>query len=311
MVGRTKIAGINGKPPKTSLHHWWPRGLSGLWKDKEGKVTRLSWDGTMLRAPPKQFGAITNGHHIKLNGPWAGSIEPLFDDADSVLPSLAAKLESLSYVDGKCGTAIDERITPHEITPEDRKLLGEGLASLLVRCPAHRHQLHLATERSAGRTGDRVQKHEGALIALNINQHYRQIVQSLERGGKVVLLRSGEREFVMGEGYLNTLAGHTVELSYQCLLPLTPTMAVLAFAPRRYWTNPPICTIGLNHAEVDLINEVTQIYSRDYIFYRNEAPKLIDAFTAREFRVFQYHRFEWLDAVMQAVAAYAPRRSVS
>ncbi|MBH5398882.1 hypothetical protein HZZ13_13935 [Bradyrhizobium sp. CNPSo 4010] len=287
------------------------RGLSGLWKDREGKVTRLSWDRTTLSAPPKQFGAITNGHHIKLNGPWAGSIEPLFDDADSVLPSLAAKLEGLSYVAGKYDAAIDKRITAHEITPDDRKLIGEGLASLLVRCPAHRHQSHLTTERFAGRTGDKIQKHDDTLIALNINQYYRQIVQSLERGGKIVLLRSGEREFVMGEGYLNTLAGYTVELWYQCLVPLTPSMAVLAFAPCRYWTNPPICTIGLNHAEVDLINEVTQVYSRDYIFYRNEAPKLIDAFTTREFRNVQYHRFDWLDAVMQAVAAYAPRRGVS
>lgn len=62
-------------------------------KDKDGKVTRLSWDGETLRAPPKKFGAITNGHHVKLNGLWAESIEPLFDDADSALPSLAVKLE--------------------------------------------------------------------------------------------------------------------------------------------------------------------------------------------------------------------------
>lgn len=149
------------------------------------------------------------------------------------------------------------------------------------------------------------------LIALNINQHYRQIVQSLERGGKIVLLRSGEHEFIMGEGYLNTLAGYTVELQHRCLVPLTPTLAVLAFASSRYWAaDSPICTIGLTAAELNIINEVTQIYSRDYVFFRNEAPKLIDAFTAREFRIVQYHRFEWLDRMMQAVAGYAPKRNI-
>jgi hypothetical protein len=309
MVGRTKTVGMDGKPLKTALHHWWPRGLSELWKDKEGKVTRISWEGKTLQAPPKQFGAITNGHHVKLNGPWAGTIEPLFDEADSALPSLVAKLERLSYADGKENAAINKRITPHEISSDDRKMLGEGLASLLVRCPANRNQLHLTTERIWGRAGDQVGKHDDTLIALNINQHYRQIVQSLERGGKIVLLRSGEREFIMGEGYLNTLAGYTVELQYRCLVPLTPTLAVLAFASSRYWTNPPICTLGLTAAEVNMVNDVTQIYSRDYIFYRNEAPKQIGAFTAREFRILEYHRFPWLDSVMQAVAGYAPTRN--
>jgi len=293
---------MDGKPLKTALHHWWPRGLSELWGDEEGKVTRVSWDGKTLRAPPKQFGAITNAHHVKLSGPWAGSIEPLFDDADSVLPSLAVKLEKLSYVDGKVSTEIDKRITPHEITSDDRKLLGEGLASLLVRCPAHRDQLHLKSESFWGRTGDQVRKHDDTLIALNIHQHYRQVVKSLERGGKIVLLRSGEREFIMGEGYLNTLLGYTVELRYHCLVPLTPTLAVLSFASHSYRINPPICTIGLTDAEVNLINDVTQAYSRDCIFYRKEAPKLIDAFRAREFRIARYQRFDWLDAVMHIVA---------
>ena len=215
------------------------------------------------------------------------------------------KLECLSYVDGKDNAAIDKRITPHEISADDRKLLGEGLASLLVRCPAHRNQLHLRTERFWARTGDQVGKHDDTLIALNINQCYRQVVRSLERGGNIVLLRSGEREFIMGEGYLNTLVGSTVQLQYHCLVPLTPTLAVLAFAPRRCWANPPICTLGLTAAEVNFFNDATQIYSRDYIFYRNEAPKLIEAFTAREFRIVQYHRFEWLDSGMGAVAGYA------
>lgn len=65
MVGRTKTVGIDGKPLKTALHHWWPRGLSELWKDKEGKVTRISWKGKTLRAPPKPFGAITNSRQTK------------------------------------------------------------------------------------------------------------------------------------------------------------------------------------------------------------------------------------------------------
>jgi hypothetical protein len=308
MVGRVKPVGFKGKPLKSAAHHWWPRGLSELWADEQGQVTRASWDGKILRAPSAQFGAITNGHHIKLDGPWATSIEPLFDDADSALPSLVKKLESLSYDDG-ASAKINKRITPHDMSSEDRRLLGEGLASLLVRCPAYRNLLHLTTEHFWGRTGDQVRKHDDTLIAANIHQHYKQIVGSLERGGKIVVLRSGEREFIMGEGYLSTLIGYTVQLQYHCLVPLTPTLAVLAFALGRYWTDPPICTLGLNANEVRFVNDVTQIYSRDYVFYRKGAPILIDGFRAREFRTVQYHRFEWLDWLMEVVATYLPSRS--
>ena len=217
--------------------------------------------------------SITNGHHIKLDGPWATSIEPLFDDADSALPSLVKKFEDLSYVEGATNTNINKRIAPHEISSDDRRLLGEGLASLLVRCPAHRNLLHLTTEHFWGRTDNQVRKHNDTLIAANIHQHYKQVVGSLERGGKIVVLRSGKCEFIMGEGYLNTLVGYTIQLQYHCLVPLTPTLAVLAFAPGRYWTNPPICTVGLNADEVRFVNDVTQIYSRDYVFYRKDAPK--------------------------------------
>ena len=293
---------MTGKPLKSGQHHWWPRGLSRLWEDVNGMVTCLSWDGKERKAPSKQFGALTNAHHMKFGGPWSTTIEPLFGDADTALPILAQKLEQLSYIERSSGSAFKDRFTPHAMCVEDRKLLGEGLASLLMRCPANRNRLHLTTESFWGRTGDNVGKHDDSLIAGNINQHYQQVVASLERGGRIVVLRSGKQEFIMGEGYLSTLVGYTIELQYQCLLPLTPTLAVLAFAPGRYRTDPPICAIELAPEEVDQINDVTQIYSRDYIFYRSKAPRLIDAFSMRQFQELQLHRFPWLDALMQAAA---------
>jgi hypothetical protein len=169
--------------------------------------------------------------------------------------------------------------------------------------------LHLTVERISGRTGEQVRKHDDTLIAANIHQHSQNVVSSLARGGKIILLRSGKGEFIMGEGYLSTLVGITVHIQYHCLMPLTPTLAILAFAPLRSWTEPPICTIDLMREEVDFVNNVTQVYSRDYVFFRKEAPKLIDDFKAREFHTLRFQRFDWLDALMKAVAAYAPMRS--
>jgi hypothetical protein len=246
---------------------------------------------------------------MDIGGPWSTSIEPMFGDADSALPGLVTKLESLSYLEPRHDAGFDSRITPHQIDVQDRKSLGEGLASLLVRCPAHRNMLHLTVERISGRTGDQVRKHDDTLIAANIHQHYQNVVSSLARGGKIVLLRSGTGEFILGEGYLSTLVGLTVQIQYHCLVPLTPALAILAFAPLRSSTEPPICTIGLRREEVDFVNSVTQIYSRDYIFFRKEAPRLIEDFKARKFRTLPFQRFDWLDALMQAVASYTPMRS--
>jgi hypothetical protein len=67
----------------------------------------------------------------------------------------------------------------------------------------------------------------------------------------------------------------------------------------------------LTHKEVGFVNDATQIYTRDYIYCRSETPKLTDAFKARAFRIAQFHRFDWLDAVMQAVASYVPKRTAS
>jgi hypothetical protein len=128
MVGRAKPVGIGNKPLKSELHHWWPRALSRLWEDEDGRVTRLSWDRKELKAPPKQFGAITNAHHMKFGGPWSTTIEPLFGDADTSLPMIAQKLEQFSYVEGKSGLTFEGRLAPHPMGAEDRKCLGEGLA---------------------------------------------------------------------------------------------------------------------------------------------------------------------------------------
>jgi hypothetical protein len=176
-------------PLKSDLHHWWPRGLSKFWEDADGKVTRVSWDGTLLRAPSKTFGAITNAHHLNVGGPWSTSIEPIFGDADSALPGLARKLEVLAYTGGE-RLSIEQRITAHEMDQQERKILGECVASLLVRCPAHRNMLHLTTESFWGRTGDEVRKHDDTLIAANINQQYKNVVSSLASGGKVTVRRA-------------------------------------------------------------------------------------------------------------------------
>jgi hypothetical protein len=68
-------------------------------------------------------------------------------------------------------------------------------------------------------------------------------------------------------------------------------------------TEPPICTVGLLPHEVDWINNVTQVYTRDHLFYRKQPPRVTDSFRAREFRICD---FRWLEDVIETVASYLP-----
>ncbi|MDE3799558.1 hypothetical protein I7G59_19840 [Sinorhizobium meliloti] len=73
---------------KSERHHWWPETVSEFWKNDRGVVNWLMPDGTERNAPPRQFGVIGNGHHIKLSDKpdehtvWDESFEKEFDTAD-------------------------------------------------------------------------------------------------------------------------------------------------------------------------------------------------------------------------------------
>jgi len=69
------------KPLKTELHHWWPQTLADHWAAGDGMVSVIRPNGTVHRAPPGAFGAITNAHHMKMGGPWDSTFEPIFQRA--------------------------------------------------------------------------------------------------------------------------------------------------------------------------------------------------------------------------------------
>ncbi len=281
MVGRARTVGFDGKPLKSELHHWWPKGLSKFWADEQGLVTRLSWDGKELK--------------------WATAVEPIFDDADNTLPLLVEQLQGLPIAPpDEVGSYIG-RASAVDLDDGQRAILAEGIASLLIRCPNHRDMLHRSTESFFGRSGDEMHKPDQILIAGNIHHHYRQVVATLQAGGKFVLFRTASSEFIMGEGYYTTLNGAFQQSTHRCLVPLTPTLAVLAFRPLSYTVEPRVSTVTLTDEEVDIVNEVTQICTCDYLFYRSLPPKVTAEFTQREFLKIRIH--PWLEEVMHSIAA--------
>ena len=297
---------MHGKKIKRAGHHYWPENLSLHWADSEGQTTRLSWDGEETRSPPKNFGVLGDGHRVKVDGPWDGTIEPIFQDADSYLPGVVRHLSLLEAKTTSDTAPLNKRLLAQPLPSDIRAQLGECLASLLARSPAFRNQMKVTADYYRDGLPYRDKTDEKNLIVLNINQHYRKMVNSLKSGGKIVVFFSDTAEFIFGEGFLHNIDG-MFGSGGKCLVPLTPSMSIGFFAPSSYWTDPNNATIRLSQAEVGVCNEISQIYTKDFIYYRSQRPKVIPAFQRREYLHFQYHEHKWLDTLFAAVANFRPK----
>ena len=293
---------------KPELHHHWPKGLSKFWCDDEGQVNRLSSNGQLLRCPPKNFGALTDGHRIRFEDSdggsiWDSTIEPMFNNADSNLPHGVTYLLGLESKTGSDGLPLVGRLLGGSLDRNLRANLGESIASLIVRSPAFRNQMKINVDDLRQGIPYRDFNDERNLIVANLNQEFSGISKSLKSGGKLVVLFSDTNEFIFGEGFLHNLHG-AVSSGQKFLVPLTPTMALAFTRPIRYMTHPEIVTLRLHANEVDICNEITQVYSKDYVYFRDQMPKLIPNFTDGSFQVFEYHRHEWLDNLLHFAANY-------
>jgi hypothetical protein len=298
---------MSGKKLKRAGHHYWPESLSQYWANSEGQTIRLAWNGEEVRSPPKNFGVLGDGHRVKVDGPWDSTIEPLFQNADSNFPGVVEYLSRLEANTASARAEWDKRLLAQPLPTDIRAQLGECLASLIARSPAFRNSMKIAADYYRDGLPYRDKQDEKNLIVLNINQHYGQMVNVLKGGGKLVVLFSDSAEFIFSEGFLSNIDG-TFGSGGKCFVPLTPSMGVGFSAPGSYWTNPNNVTIRLSQAEVELCNEISQVYTQDYVYYRGQRPKIIPAFERREFLHFEYHQHKWFDALFAAVANFRPKR---
>ena len=72
-------------------------------------------------------------------------------------------------------------------------------------------------------------------------------------------------------------------------MPLTPDLCIYLFAPRGWRRRENLFVSTALDWQVDQINEITQIYSKNHLFFRRQVPVLIDSYTCDQFRVLEYH----------------------
>lgn len=300
------------KPLKTGLHHWWPKGLSQFWRDQNDGTTQLSPNGEELKSKSAQFGAITNGHHVKISetpSPWDRTFEHTFDRPDSNFPSVIEWLHSFEVATSYIDERFENRLQPQSATADMLANLTECLASLIVRSPAFRNVIRLTIESYRNEPGVPPFTAPESLVAANMQDCLKTFSREIGGRGKIVVLYSDTREFIFGDGFLHNFSPPGRLNSPRCLIPLTPTMSVLYFLPRSYVAIPRLMTMRISPSEVETLNHIIQVYSRDYIFFRSQKPRILPEFSKGEFLQCQYHKHPWLDLLIEVAAqAHFPSR---
>lgn len=296
---------MNQKPLKTELHHWWPRTLADHWAAADGMVSVIRPNGTVHRAPSGAFGAITNAHHMKMGGPWDSTFEPIFNKPDNEMAAFVQWLGTLEASLASRDEPMVARILPQSLPDERAAQIARVTASLLVRSPSIRASIKRTTEyyrRGFGRSDPTADK---TLIAANQRGLYDAYCKRMMRGRWTILF-SDEREFIAGNGFLHNFPASQDALNsgLKLVLPILPTAMIVYMSPMQHPTEPRLVTLRLGAEEVELLNEITQVYASDFLFYRYEMPELSEAFKHGEHRQFQYHGHYWLDPLLDDLSQY-------
>jgi hypothetical protein len=267
-------------------HHWWPETLSSYWADDEGKVNWLRPDGETKRQPPNVFGAIRDGHTVRMSdapgesSPWDDSFEKDFDQADTSFHRVLAWVNELD----RCGPPFETSLPGRFLsTPVSQSHFNELLVcafSLIVRSPRFR-QIAGAYSIHHGVPGQ--ERSVTRVMLANMRHSTDNLIKAFRGSGKAVAIFSPERELVFGDGFFTNVSPPAQRvLRPRAIVPLTSSLAVLIQKPSSYIVEPNLFTLVVNRQEADELNNVVQIYARDAIFYRSERPSITPEFARAE-----------------------------
>lgn len=253
-------------------HHWWPIGLAKGWARLDGRINTISQHGVPKAYAPKAIAKIPDGHNILVGGPWNETFEHQFDEPDNNFPGVVKWLEGVHSE--PYGTT--ERVRPVEIFDHWKLKLSQCLASLIVRSPTMRHRIVLTVQDFHQRCGIPNYQVPGHLIAANMRDLYKAFSQSIDRAGRFAILVSEKEEFIFGDGFLHNfpITWLPEPMNPVCLIPLSPKVTVLYQRLSSMWAEPKAVALTLSPGEVAFCNETIEVYSKDWLYYRDKAPTL-------------------------------------
>ena len=112
-----------------------------------------------------------------------------------------------------------------------------------------------------------------------------------------VLLHSPSDHFLFGDGSLDWLTDGlmTLRINGKMIMPLTPQLCVYFCTPQSMRSYLNCISMVATPWIVDRVNEVTQIYSRDRLFFLGKVPILTDAFRQQKFLRHGYRQDSLID----------------
>lgn len=290
---------------KPERHHWWPRSVTKFWSDNSGCITRIDSAGASITQQPKKFGYIRNIHHVKAGDEpsvWDFSYERTFDEADSNFPHLVSWLQQFPVGLTSDQDTFPERLQPLIISTSDRERISICLASLIVRSPSMRNRIEITVRDLRSDYYGLDQVVPSSLISVSAANGQINLSSLLLNRGKFAVFQSADQEFLYGDGFYHNLTDLTsIHRSATCAIPITPNIFVFYRTNTSGYSNPIAFNLSINAEEVKIVNTLTQIYSKDYIFYKSQPPDILPEFTKGQFLEIEYHKVFWLDQIFDAM----------
>lgn len=297
---------MTSKPLKTERHHWWPRTLSDHWTSSDGMVSVIRPNGDVDRAPPGAYGGITNAHHMKFGGTWDSTFEPVFNRADNEIGDFARWLATVEAPTVGAKRPMIERIAAQDFPDQRLHQTARITASLLARSPSVRHAIKITTEHYRSRFGMADPTADKNLIAANQRGLYDAYRTVMERRGRWALLFTDNTEFVAGDGFLHNFPASSegINSGKKLILPILPTACIVYMLPTQHPTEPRLVTLRVSDQEAEILNDIVQVYAREFLFFRDQKPNLGNSFKLCQHQMFEYHRHGWLDALLDDLSQY-------
>lgn len=150
------------------------------------------------------------------------------------------------------------------------------------------------------------------ITASNMAQCQRVIADSfMKGGGKIAVLFSCKQEFIFGDGFYSNLSSSTrYSFGRKMLVPITPQIAVLYANPRRYVEHPKLVAIDLSDEEICTANTTVQLYAKNALLFKTEAPCLLDVFRSGSHMIYVDENADPVTDWIQQLSGVSPHRGL-
>lgn len=297
------------KGSRSRDHHWWPVGLQKYWSDDNGDVSWIDPDGVTdkKKSANRKIGYKAHGHTLFRGDVWGETNFEEEFDIDNEVHKIIGALQSLRPLGQppsrirsffmsirKKDRMLADTCAVHHIEDQASRDLLLLLYSLIIRSPSNRWK----HENFPTRFGLPINENVGKA---NMRQNYLLAKKLCQQGVMTnrffVILHSDHKQFICGDGYLDWLSGglQANRISGRALIPLTPNICIYICTPIAMRTNRNSAALRAAPWMVDRINEITQVYSRDRLFFRGRKPRLTADFLKRQFLEYRNYRADLLD----------------